>query len=95
MAVKASHLCTVLVESLLEKELHRDSNVEWPNFNNRNFFTQLFTKGENRKKIKNCVAIEIYINFTFFSNTFRPKVVDWASWVEGGGQKYDLVEMEF
>ena len=57
MAVKASHLCTVMVESLLGKELNGDSSVEWPNnFNNWNFFVQSFVKGENRKSIKYPVA---------------------------------------
>ena len=41
MAVEAYHLCTVLH---LENELHGDSNVEWPNFYNRNLFQPIVYK---------------------------------------------------
>ena len=48
MAIKASHLCKVMVEKFLIGEI--GNKIEWPDFNQQKFFYQLFTMGCNAGK---------------------------------------------
>ena len=50
MAVRASHLCGVMVHELLKREEEEEGKnegpaIEWPDFNKLNVFVQLFTRG--------------------------------------------------
>ena len=61
MAVKAYHLCRVMIEKvLLEREKNDEDKknrdeyicIDWPDFTDVNVFSQLFKKGCNVKKIR-------------------------------------------
>ena len=47
MAVKAYHLCRVMIENVL---LEGETQIDWPDFTRLNVFVQLFTKGCNLRK---------------------------------------------
>ena len=66
MTVKASHLCRLMVESLLDMESRcqnedeMNTKAKWPDFAKLKTFVQLFTKGQNVKgSTKPTAAIDL------------------------------------